>query len=177
MRILIALLALTLFAGMAMAAIVAGPTQLTVSASIGEYINIDMQDSIIAFGALVPGYSGDVTATDTAACDITTNVPLVLTYDNGSNLTNGGSTLELFFSSQVNMKGSFNDGAIDTGNSWSAYSNWGPAGEVGHLDITPLSWSPNFRIQTRAKLTQHGYADAPGAYTQAPNKNTVTLYK
>ena len=186
--------------------------EVTVSAEVPEYINLDDVDLDIIFGTLdsasnvgyvwsadkEPAAPGTVIATeDTAWYRLSANVPVWVTYDNGSDLALDGAVdgyeLELQFSSKTSGMIDW-DGGTNYAAGGDTYSIWvgcgnGGSGRANATAATPPGLSRDtgtfgfaacqtLTFTIRARLYQAGLLVDPGGdYSQmAGQLLTLTFY-
>ena len=199
--IVVALLALAVMPAMAAEITIPGPVangdwaNVTVTATMPEYINLDAVDLDIIFvaGEMLDGNTeGYVVAADTAWYTLSTNVPVWVTYDNGSDLALDGTgyKLELQFSSKTAGMIDWTGGHI-YGAGGDTYSIWRgcgdddanavlalPPGLPKDIDTFGLAGCQTLTLTTRARLYQAGLLRDPGGdYTQVADELlTLTFY-
>ena len=155
---------------------------VTVTATVPEYINLDAADLDIAFGTLTMPNTGYVEAVDTASFTISTNMPLWVVYANGEDLAEtGGHELDLAFSTAITGWWDWGGGMyLGAGES----TPWGGCGDTIANDASGLlEDTGEYAIREcqalnaviSARLYQDGINDPAGAYTQDP-KQLLTLY-
>ncbi len=136
--IVVALLAVAVMPAMA-AQIIAAPvsvgsgdwSEVVVSATVPEYINMDALDLTIAFGELADATNvGYVTAADTAGFTISTNVPLWVVYNNGDDLEETGSgtyKLDLELATAITGWWDWGGGMTQGAGEWTPWGGCGTA--------------------------------------------------
>ena len=188
--LVVALLALAVMPAMAQVM----TETVTVSATVPEYINLDDSDLTIEFvnGEMLDGNTaGYVVAADTAWYTLSTNTPIWVKYENGSDLALDGTgyKLELQFSGKTAGQIDWTGGhAYAPGGD--TYSPWGGCGadkanapdsglgdqaeDTGSFGIEGCQ---TLTFTTQGRLYQAGIVDPAGSYTQvAADLLTLTMY-